>query len=50
MQYLLNQIGLEESENCLLKDVAFLMDKYHIENYRRMGMPNPMKQILLVLE
>ena len=46
MQYLLNQIGLEDDENGLLQDVSRLMEKYHIENYKRMGMSCSLKQII----
>ena len=50
MQYILNQIGLDNVENGLLLDVARLMEKYHIENYKRMGMPYPIKQIIASIE
>ena len=46
MQYLLNQIGLENKESNLLKDVSSLMEKYHIENYKRMGMPCRLRSII----
>ena len=45
MQYLLNQIGLDK-ENSLLSDVCTLMRKYHIENYRRMGMPRSLETLI----
>lgn len=45
MQYLLNQIGLDK-ENSLLSDVCTLMRKYHIENYRRMGMPSSLEILI----
>ena len=38
IQYLLTQIGLEEGTNQFLKEVQFIMEKYHIDNYKRLGM------------
>ena len=49
MQYLLNQIGLDSDETSLLEDVSSLMGKYHIENYKRLGMPAELDAIILVL-
>ena len=49
IQYLLNQIGLDEGSNQFLKGVQSLMEKYHIENYKRMGIPIPLKQIIDVI-
>ena len=38
IQYLLTQIGLEEGTNQFLKEVQFIMEKYRIDNYKRLGM------------
>lgn len=46
MQYLLNQIGLDE-KNSLLFKVSDLIKKYHITNYKRMGMPCSLESIIL---
>ena len=45
MQYLLNQIGLDK-KNSFLSDVCFLMQRYHVENYKRMGMPDSLESII----
>ena len=38
IQYLLNQIGLGEGTNQFLKEIQFIMEKYRIDNYKRLGM------------
>ncbi len=48
MQYLLNQIKLENDNCSLLRNIETLMEKYHIDNYKRMGIPYPLKQIIAV--
>lgn len=50
MQYLLNQIDLENDKNSFLKEIDSLIEKYHIENYKRMGMPFPLDIIISQLE
>lgn len=45
MQYLLNQIGLDE-KNSLLFKISALIEKYHITNYKRMGMPCSLESII----
>ena len=50
MQYLLNQIGLDSDETSLLEDVSSLMGKYHIENYKRLGMPAELDAIILQIK
>lgn len=48
MQYLLNQIGLDKKNSFLFK-VSDLIKKYHITNYKRMGMPCSLESIILLI-
>ena len=49
IQYLLNQIDFQNKENIFFQDISILMEKYHIENYKRMGIPYPINQVIETL-